>query len=140
MGRGHLTILFSILLLGIGIPCEADGLPYINKTFRSISESECNLKIQLNSDRTGVAVQACVLEDGSGRVVEGKFKFTWQADGDTIVVVTAHGTDTFRYTNRAPTLFPPDSTAPALILTTKNRRSSVFGGYGGRTLWKYPFK
>ncbi len=138
MGMRHLQTLILILLLGIGI-AKAEDLPYIGKTFRSISESECNLAIQLKSDRTGVAVQTCSTEGGPG-IAQRKFTFTWQAQENTIVVVSAHGTDTFQYTDSAPKSFRKMDFAPALILTTEESHGSHLGGYGGRTFWEYPSK
>ncbi len=144
----HVRILKSMFLFSafVASAAAAADVDLVAGSYTSITESECNVSIELSRDFSGVAVYSCRLEDGSGKDMIGSVPLTWKLYSATIEVIsgksvdTVQYVDTFQYLESTPLeFFGLRDRAPAIKLLTPNPSQSPFGAYGG-VFWKRPLQ
>ena len=108
-------------------------------SYSSVTESECNIQLQLLKKGNAKIVQTCLLEDGSHKNVVKETDATWSSNKDKLVVKYSNVTDTFLY---RPSIsysdFGGEGAGPGLERVGTPDSTSKLSGYG--QLWKEPIK
>lgn len=103
-------------------------------TYSSVTESECNMEIVLNSAGQGKAIQTCRLEDGTHKDVKEETPFKWKIITTSIFINYSNKEIELVYDQSLSThIYGGTKPLPGLVLKTKG--NNIFGGYGDK-FWK----
>ena len=106
-------------------------------TYGSVTESECNVELELLSSKEAQIVKTCRLEDGSNQDISQTTQATWSFEGTRLMVEYDNQKDLLEY---APSLsygdFGYEGSGPGLKLLKHVGSGSRLFGFGH--LWKRP--
>jgi len=118
-------MLFPALFLLFTVRAAAEET--IEGTYSTVSESQCNMMLTLNSGGKGTFVETCRREDGSHKDDTEEKNITWQVQGK---VITVHGP------GPAATFILHSSLSCESFGKSGSRTGLI--GYGKTEFWKQP--
>ena len=106
-------------------------------TYGSVTESECNVELELLNSKEARIVKSCRLEDGSHQDISQRTQATWSFEGNRLTVEYDNQKDLLEYD---PSLsygdFGYQGSGPGLKLLKHVGSGSRLFGFGH--LWKRP--
>ena len=105
--------------------------------YASVTESECNVEIELSADGEALIRNTCRLEDGSGQDVQDSGAATWSFSSGKVQIHQAGRTTPFEYVAELPyASFGEGGAGPGLKPVGSGYEKVRLYGYG--YLWKTP--
>ena len=105
--------------------------------YTTVSESSCNVTLELLPSRSAKITNTCRVENGSGRDERKETMATWTANGERIVVGYGSISDELEFTDMLPYApFGRSGAGPGLRIIRTSGESSALGGY--EALWRMP--
>ena len=106
-------------------------------TYGSVTESECNVELELLDGKKGRIVEICRREDGSRQDMSQATPATWSFAGDRVIVEYDDQRDVLEYDpNLSYESFGQRGSGPGLKLVAHPGFTSRLAGFGH--LWKRP--
>jgi len=107
--------------------------------YSSVTESDCNIRLQLLEHGKAKIVQACRLEDGSHKDAIEETNAAWSFDRESVAVKYDGVTDTFIFRLSIPYAdFGGQGAGPGLERVGVPHSKSKLSGYG--KIWKKPIE
>ena len=140
----RLGLVAVVLIAAVGMQAEEQNTEPVERAtlvgvYTSVTESECNVELQLFADGRAEITQSCRLEDGSHRDVHESTPASWTVTGTTLKVEYSNVQDVLEYDdNLSYEGFGAKGTGPGLKHVQPIRPESRLQGYG--LLWKRPLQ
>lgn len=134
-----------VLLVGVLLTngqCQKAQVPVEDKLvgrYASVTESDCNVLLKLQSGHKAEIVQTCSLEDFSHRVVSNTTLATWSLNGNRLTLEYEKTKDVLEYVaSLSYKDFGDAGSGPGLKLIRPISSDSRLGSYGH--LWRRPLQ